>query len=52
MALLALGLIFNYTLHRKAALADASGSRAVVIASVSLLLWAGVIAGGIFIAFV
>ena len=52
MALLALGLIFNYTLHRKAALADASGSRAAVIASVSLLLWAGVIAGGIFIAFV
>jgi hypothetical protein len=52
MVSLALGLIFNYTIHRKAAQADASGSRAALIACVSLLLWAGVIAGGIFIAFV
>jgi len=52
MAFLVLGLVFNYTIHRKAALSDASGARAKWIACVSLLLWAGVIAGGIFTAFV
>ena len=52
MIALALALVFNYTLHRKAALADAYGGRAKLIASVSLVLWASVIFGGIFIAFV
>ena len=52
MVFLTLGIVFNYTVHRKAALADASGSRAALIAWTSLVLWAGVIAGGIFIAFV
>lgn len=52
MVLLLLAIVFNYTIHRKAALTDASGSRAKIIAAVSLLMWVGVIAGGIFIAFV
>ena len=52
MGFLVLGLIFNYTIHRKAALADASGPPAKLVACVSLLLWVGVIAGGLFIAFV
>src|SRR5258708_1409545 len=43
MVFLVLAIVFNYTLHRKAALADAHGSRAKVIACVSLVLWTGVI---------
>ncbi len=52
MVLLLLAIVFHYTIHRKAALSDAAGARAKLIASVSLALWVGVIAGGIFIAFV
>ncbi|HYK59322.1 MAG TPA: DUF6644 family protein [Bryobacteraceae bacterium] len=52
MVLLALAIVFNYTLHRKAAQSDAKGGRAKWVACVSLALWAGVIAGGLFIAFV
>jgi len=52
MVLLLMALIFNYTIRRKTALADASGGQAKLIATLSLALWAGVIAGGIFIAFV
>ncbi len=49
MVFLVLAIIFNYTLHRKAVLAD-QGSRA--IACTSLVLWAAVIFGGIFLAFI
>ena len=52
MVALVLAIVFNYTIHRKAALADASGSRAKLVACVSLTLWVAVIAGGLFIAFV
>jgi len=52
MVLLALAIVFNYTIHRRAALSDAKGARAQLIACASLALWAGVIAGGLFIAFV
>ena len=52
MVALALAIVFNYTIHRKAALSDASGSRAKLVACVSLALWVAVIAGGLFIAFV
>lgn len=43
-------IVYNYTIHRKVALADASGKDRLV-AAVSLLLWVSVVAGGIFIAF-
>jgi len=49
MGLLLLALAFNFTVHRKA-IASGSGGKGVAVTS--LLLWAGVIAGGIFIAFV
>ena len=52
MVLLVLAIVFNYTIRRKAALSDLKGGRAKVIAWTSLALWAGVIAGGLFIAFV
>ena len=52
MACLLVAIVFNYTIHRKAVLADASPLRSKFVASVSLLLWMGVIAGGAFIGFV
>jgi hypothetical protein len=42
-------IVYNYTIHRKALKADSpNGKRA---ACISLILWAGVIFGGIFIGF-
>lgn len=52
MACLLLAIIFNYTIHRKAVRPGTSPLRSVVVACVSLALWAGVIAGGAFIGFV
>ncbi len=45
-------VIFHYTIHRKAVSSDTPPANAKLIASVSLLLWCGVIFGGIFIGFV
>jgi hypothetical protein len=50
MVCLLAAIVFNYTIHRKVA-ASATSSRGLV-ACISLLLWASVIFGGIFIAFV
>jgi hypothetical protein len=52
MAALAAALVFNFTIHRKVALADGS-PRAfrVITAAISLALWASVVFGGLFIAF-
>jgi uncharacterized membrane protein YcfT len=52
MAALVLAVVFQYTVHRRALLTQLPRSSAVVIASVSLLLWTSVIFGGIFIAVV
>jgi len=49
MVCLVLGIIFNYTIHRKAIL---SGAPSKAIALVSLALWVSVIFCGIFIAFI
>jgi hypothetical protein len=49
---LALAIGFNYTIHRKVAVAGASPGASRLAACVSLLLWVAVIAGGMFIAFV
>ena len=52
MVALATALIFNFTIHRKVALADRSpGAFRVMTAAISLALWAGVVFGGLFIAF-
>jgi hypothetical protein len=48
MTCLALALLFHYTLRRKAIRA---GTATAATAVISLLLWAGVLAGGIFIGF-
>ena len=49
---LVLAIVVNYTLHRKAVLPGASSTYAKIVACVSLVLWASVIAGGMFISFV
>jgi hypothetical protein len=49
---LLLAILFNYTIHRKAALADASGAWGKLVGGVSMALWLSVVAGGLFIAFV
>ena len=53
MACLVAGIVFNYTIHRKVVLSDGSSSGATkLVASISLVLWAAVVFGGIFIAFI
>jgi hypothetical protein len=49
MVLLLLAIVFNYTSHRKVV---QSGGPGKLTACISLALWAGVIFGGIFIAFI
>jgi len=52
MALLFLAIVFNYTIHRRATLKSATQRQSKLVACVSLALWMGVIAGGLFIGFV
>lgn len=53
MALLVIALIYNFTIHRKIATSQvASPGVQKVVALVSLLMWVGIVFGGIFIAFV
>jgi hypothetical protein len=52
MVCLLAAIIFNYTVHRKMVRSDKPGGSGKLLASISLLLWAGVIGGGIFIGFV
>lgn len=50
---LVVAIIYNFTIHRKvAASPTVSPGVAMLTAVVSLLLWAGVLFGGVFIAFV
>jgi hypothetical protein len=50
MAALVVAIVFQYTVHRRALSRQLSRASDVTIASISLLLWIGVIFGGIFIA--
>jgi hypothetical protein len=50
---LLIAIIYNYTIHRKVALAsDSSPGFGKLVAGVSLALWVSVVASGLFIAFV
>jgi hypothetical protein len=51
MALLLLGIIYNYTLHRKVAQSSPPSGFRFVIAGFSLALWAALVFSSIFIAF-
>ncbi len=52
MAFLISAVMFHYTVHRKAVASDTPPPNAKLVAWVSLLLWCGVVFGGIFIGFV
>jgi hypothetical protein len=52
MAALTLVIVLNFTVHRKIANTNSTGGGAKLMALVSLVLWASVIFGGIFIAFI
>ena len=49
---LLVAILYNYTLHRKVALAGASPGVSKLVGGLSLALWVSVVAGGLFIAFV
>ena len=49
---LLVAILYNYTLHRRVALAGASPGVAKLTGAISLALWVSVVAGGLFIAFV
>jgi Family of unknown function (DUF6644) len=52
MVFFVLAVIFNYTIHRKAIASDKLPSNGKLVACVSLVLWAAVVFGGIFIGFI
>jgi hypothetical protein len=52
MLALLLGIIFNYTIHRKVALSNSSTSGAKLVGALSIFLWILVPLGGIWISFV
>jgi hypothetical protein len=53
MVALLVAILYNYTIHRKVALADGhSPGTAALTGAVSLALWISVVFGGLFIAFV
>ena len=52
MACLIIVIVLNYTIHRKVVQTDSFSGGAKVVACFSLALWASVIFGGIFIAFI
>jgi hypothetical protein len=52
MAALLLGIVYNYTIHRKVALSNPSLAVGRVVGGFSLLLWVSVVFGGLWIAFI
>ena len=52
LTMLALAILYNYTIHRKAATAGYSGIYAQLVGGVSLAMWLSIVAAGLFIAFV
>jgi hypothetical protein len=52
MVCLLLAIVFNYTIHKRVVQAGKATASSKLVACLSLALWAGVIGGGIFIAFV
>jgi hypothetical protein len=52
ITMLILSIIFNWTLHRKVAMSPDPGGMGALVGGISMLMWASIIFGGIFIAFV
>jgi hypothetical protein len=51
MLFLVSAIVFNYTVHRRVVASGGPPGRAKLVAWISLLLWMGVVFGGIFIGF-
>ncbi len=51
MLMLAIGIAYNYTIHRKVAMSNAPAAVNAVVGGVSLLIWISVVFLGIFYAF-
>ena len=51
IACLLVAIVFHYTIHRKVAMANSTSAVSKLVGGISLLLWVGVVAGGLFIAF-
>jgi len=49
---LVIGLIYNYTIHRKVALSDPSPGLGALVGGVSLVIWILVVFSGLWIAFI
>jgi hypothetical protein len=49
---LMLAIIFNYTIHRRVALSNASNGVAMLTGGISLLIWIAVVFSGLWIAFI
>lgn len=52
MVALVIGIVYNYTIHRKVALSNPSPAMGRLVGGVSLLLWVSVVFGGLWIAFI
>jgi hypothetical protein len=52
VTVLLIGILYNYTIHRKVALTNPGPVVGAMVGGVSILLWLAVVAGGLFIAFV
>jgi len=51
IAALALGIVYNYTIHRKVALSNPSSAAGALVGGFSLLIWVFVVFSGLWIAF-
>ncbi len=49
---LAIGILYNYTIHRKVALSNSSGGTGALVGGISVLLWITVVFSGLWIAFI
>ncbi len=52
MAVFVSAVVFHYTIHRRALVSESPPHNGKAVACISLILWAGVIFGGIFIGFI
>jgi hypothetical protein len=52
VTVLAIGIIYNYTIHRKVALSSSPGGAGALVAGISVLLWISVVFSGLWIAFI
>jgi len=52
IAALVLGIVYNYTIHRKVALSDPSPAVGALVGGFSLVLWIAVVFSGLYMAFI